>query len=74
MVKIEINGERWYTPQQMLLLLGVGHHVYLARYVKSGKIEKKKVDHMTFYRFSEDYIDDHVLDKCQRKDWNTLKV
>lgn len=74
MVKIEINGERWYTVKQMKLLLGRKHAMEIKRFYSKGFLERKEVDGHIFYRFSETYIDDNVLDKCERKDWNTLKA
>lgn len=47
--RIEINGERWYTRQQLCLKLKIsGRTMY--DWVDSHKIEKKKIDGLTFYK------------------------
>lgn len=53
--KIEVNGERWFTYQQMCSILKC-HRSTVFNFAKSGKIEVMQVDSTTLYRLHKDYM------------------
>lgn len=49
--KIIIDGERWFSYQQLSKIL-MCTHASIFNYVKKGKVEVKKIDGMKFYRLN----------------------
>lgn len=53
--KIEVNGERWFTYQQMCSILKC-HRSTVFNFAKKGKIEVLEVDSTTLYRLHKDFM------------------
>ena len=49
--RISVDGERWFTYQQLARIL-MCSHASLFGYVRKGKVETKKIDGITLYRLN----------------------
>lgn len=47
--RIEINGERWFTYQQLCMIMMITPATMYG-YVREGVVERKRIDSMSFYR------------------------
>lgn len=53
--KIEINGERWFTRQQLSTVLKCSERT-IYNFVNYGRVDVLDVDNMTFYRLNKNFM------------------
>lgn len=53
--RIDINGERWFTYQQLCRNLKIAPATMYA-YVKDGRVLRKRIDGLSFYRVTPGYM------------------
>ena len=53
--RIEINGERWFTYQQLCMIMMITPATMYS-YVKDKTVERMRIDGMSFYRIAPGYM------------------